>query len=119
MLTILHVSDAHFGAADFLGAQPLITEALIKAVHSSNIEPDICIFTGDLAFDGSPEQLETGSTWLRRLIRAEWKTHLFVVPGNHDVSRKLASPYLFRSIAANENSYNDWRETSHNDWRAG
>jgi hypothetical protein len=109
MLTLLHISDVHFGAADHLGAQPLITDALIKAVHDSGIEPDLCVFTGDLAFDGSTDQLQKGNAWLRRLIRANWKTELIVIPGNHDIQRAAAQPHLFRAIAANENSYNDWR----------
>jgi hypothetical protein len=109
MLTFLHVSDVHFGGADYLGAQPLITEALIKTVHNSGIEPDLCIFTGDLAFDGSPNQMTKGETWLRSLIRPEWKTELIVIPGNHDIERRHTSPNLFRSIAAQEKAYNEWR----------
>lgn len=108
-LKILHVSDIHFGASDHLGEQPRITEALIEAVHGATIRPDICVFSGDLVHSGTKEQYEAGRHWLRRLIAPDWNTDLVIVPGNHDITRADTRRHLFRQVASDIDTYNDWR----------
>lgn len=122
-ITILHVSDVHFGYRDPVREQGRIVEALIEAAHDHVVgkgrnRPDICVFSGDLAFSGSNEQLKTGEVWLSKLIKP-WKCGLFVVPGNHDIqrppkdSREMADikAYL-RGAARSQKEYDKLRETS-------
>ena len=90
LLNILHVSDVHFregGNAD----QVRVAEALLNAAHhhTGNLgypPPNICIFSGDLADSGSIAEFRKAELWLHRLI-SPWRCELFIVPGNHDVTR--------------------------------
>jgi len=87
MVTLLHLSDVHFGMRDDRGDQERITNALIKAVAKDEWNPDICIFSGDLSFSGDSTQFAEGERWFRALLGACAPTRLFIVPGNHDVVR--------------------------------
>jgi ppGpp synthetase/RelA/SpoT-type nucleotidyltranferase/predicted phosphodiesterase len=107
-LNILHISDVHFGVRDPTAEQPRIAEALIEAVHLHDRQPDLCIFSGDLANFGSGGEFQTGEQWLKRLVREEWNSDLIVVPGNHDVDRSETRPSLFRACAGDESVYADW-----------
>lgn len=109
MFTVLHVSDVHFGGPDPTGDQRRITDALVAAVRSDGVKPDLCIFSGDLSFSGTPQQLAEGEGWLRKLISDEWNTKLVVIPGNHDVDRKTALPNTFRKTASAQVLYDEWR----------
>jgi ppGpp synthetase/RelA/SpoT-type nucleotidyltranferase len=111
MIRILHVSDIHFGVNDPQGEQALITEALIAAVERDEIDPDVIIFTGDLAFSGKPSQFKMGEAWLGRLCKTAPRADLFIVPGNHDVERtKVAGPHLLHAAGSKEKGYYDWRQ---------
>ncbi|MBR0911488.1 metallophosphoesterase [Bradyrhizobium japonicum] len=113
MIRILHVSDVHFGASDPSAEQALITNALIKAVTKDAMDPDILIFSGDLAFSGTPSQFKIGEDWLKRLCKAAPRADLFVVPGNHDVDRsQVKGQHLLHASGSNPKSYEDWKETT-------
>jgi ppGpp synthetase/RelA/SpoT-type nucleotidyltranferase len=101
-LNILHVSDVHFGMKDDFGEQGRVAEALITAVHGDGLKPDLCIFSGDLAFSGKAEEFKTGGEWLSRLVRPEWNSKLIIVPGNHDVDRSRANAKLLRTYSSEE-----------------
>jgi 3',5'-cyclic AMP phosphodiesterase CpdA len=94
MLTILHVSDVHFGASDLKGEQSRISEALVEAARAHAWVPDICVFSGDLAFKGDEGEFRWGLEWLSKLTDAPWETKIFIVPGNHDILRKRAPASL-------------------------
>jgi ppGpp synthetase/RelA/SpoT-type nucleotidyltranferase/calcineurin-like phosphoesterase family protein len=112
MIKILHVSDVHFGVNDPRGEQALITDALINAVERDGLDPNVIIFSGDLAFSGTPEQFKMGENWLRRLCDAAPHAELFVVPGNHDVQRtKVRSPNLLHAFGSKEVSFNEWKQS--------
>ena len=111
-LKILHISDVHFGVPDPYGEQPRITESLIEALHKDGTRPDLCIFSGDLAFSGTEEQFLKGQQWLSSLILKEWNTQLIIIPGNHDIERQKTNAHLFRKYSSDINTYNAWRETS-------
>jgi len=91
VITILHVSDAHFGCPDLYGDQRRITNALIKAVHKhvqdGRRPPDVCVFSGDLTHSGLEGQFAEGEEWLSRLLKPFDNCRLFIVPGNHEVQR--------------------------------
>lgn len=95
-LTWLHVSDLHFGHGDahYRFDQSGVTSAIIRNAESMAKRlgpPDLIFVTGDIAFSGQPAQYQQAKEWLGRLRSAVGGTpRLFLVPGNHDVDRKLA-----------------------------
>lgn len=91
VITVLHVSDVHFGCPDPRGEQPHITTELINAVHKhvqgGRRPPDVCVFSGDLTHTGSVEQFTNGEQWLSDLLKPFYNCRLFIIPGNHEVQR--------------------------------
>lgn len=108
-LTILHVSDAHFGAPDDRKELPRITDALIRAAHQQPWTPDVCVFSGDLAHAATQEDFERGIQWLCRLLERWPEAKLFVVPGNHDVERDKAN-LILRQAYVDERTYSNLRD---------
>lgn len=118
IVTLLHVSDVHFGTpTDIKAEQPRVTAALINAVHShvndknDKRPPDICVFSGDLTHSGEEEQFLQGEKCLCNLLKPFKGCRLFVIPGNHDVQRPNDSEtlneakMLLRSAGAREELY--------------
>lgn len=107
MLTILHLSDLQFGRVHRYGeptsgSNPYDTllERLkedldgLRAQHQ--LSPELVIVTGDLAEWGMSREFDQVSAFLKGL-----QTHLglerrrfAVVPGNHDINRKLCESYF-------------------------
>jgi predicted MPP superfamily phosphohydrolase len=75
MLTILHISDLHFGPAYV----PTVGEAVVRAAH--RLQPAIIIASGDFTQRAKREQFQAARQFLDRLPPATQ----IVVPGNHDV----------------------------------
>lgn len=96
-LTWLHVSDLHFGHGDahYRFDQSGVTSAILRNAESMAKRigpPDLIFVTGDIAFSGQPGQYQQAKEWLGRLTAAVGGTpRLLLVPGNHDVDRKLAT----------------------------
>ena len=94
-LTWLHVSDLHFGHGDahYRFDQSGVSSAIIRNAESMTKRigpPDLILVTGDIAFSGQPAQYQQAKEWLGRLMAAVGGTpRIFLVPGNHDVDRKL------------------------------
>lgn len=107
-LTILHVSDAHFGCPDPRNEMPRILGKLIIAAHQQEWTPDVCVFSGDLAHSGAKEDFEKGLQWLELLIQKWPNTRLLVVPGNHDVDRDRANLVL-RQAFVDESTFTQLR----------
>ena len=101
-VTILHISDAHFGQPDERNEAGRITDALISAVHNQERVPDLCVFSGDLSFSGKPDEFNAGSRWLSTLLAPFPDAKLFIVPGNHDVVRGDANAILRHCYATEE-----------------
>lgn len=95
-LTWLHVSDLHFGHGDahYRFDQSGVTNAILRNAESMAKRigpPDLIFVTGDIAFSGQAAQYQQAKEWLDRLRSAVGGTpRVFLVPGNHDVDRKLA-----------------------------
>ena len=88
MMTILHVSDLHFGPPYL----PDVGEAILEAVPS--IDPDMVVASGDFTQRAKPEQFEAARGFLDRLPEVP----VVVVPGNHDVplyrvAERVFAPY--------------------------
>jgi 3',5'-cyclic AMP phosphodiesterase CpdA len=92
VLTVLHISDLHFGP-HYL---PRVGEALLRA--SFQLEPDIIVNTGDFTHRSKPDQFQQAWRFMARLPDVP----TVVVPGNHDVPlwrvfERLFAPYrLYR-----------------------
>ena len=93
MLTLLHISDLHFGPPYV----PAAGEALLRAAHE--LEADVIVASGDFTQRAKREQYEAARAFLDRLPKAP----LVVTPGNHDVPlyrvvERLFAPYdLYRA----------------------
>ncbi|HSH46270.1 MAG TPA: metallophosphoesterase, partial [Longimicrobiales bacterium] len=98
MLTILHVSDLHFGPPYV----PRVGEALLQAAEA--LEPDVVVASGDFTQRARAEQFAEARRYLDRLPDVP----TVVVPGNHDVPlfrvwERIFSPYdMYRRYIAEE-----------------
>ena len=73
MTRILHLSDPHFGAADFKIAAIFLAQA--KALN-----PDFTILSGDLTMRAHGTELDAAKTFVEALPNPR-----LMIPGNHDV----------------------------------
>lgn len=98
MLTLLHMSDLHFGPP----YRPEVGEALIETAHG--LEPDVIVASGDFTQRAKRAQFAEARRFLDRLPRVPRVR----VPGNHDVPlyrvfERLRRPYdLYREYIAEE-----------------
>lgn len=98
MLSLLHISDLHFGPPYV----PTVGEALLETVK--DMSPDVVVISGDLTQRAKPEQFAEAREYLDRL---PFGTRV-VVPGNHDVPlyrvlERLSRPYnLYQKYIAEE-----------------
>ena len=86
MLTILHVSDLHFGPP-FV---PRVGEALLRIAPT--LQPDVVVVSGDLTQCAKPEQFAAARDYIGRLPAVP----KVVIPGNHDVALFRVAERLFR-----------------------
>jgi 3',5'-cyclic AMP phosphodiesterase CpdA len=100
-ITILHVSDLHFGPPYL----PAVGEALVNAAHA--IQPDVVVASGDFTQRAKEEQFAEARAFLDRFPDVPE----VVVPGNHDVplyrvAERIFSPYRwYRKHIAEELDY--------------
>jgi 3',5'-cyclic AMP phosphodiesterase CpdA len=98
MMTILHISDLHFGPP-FVSR---VGESLLEAART--IGPDLIVASGDFTQRARPEQFADAQAFLERLPHVPVVT----VPGNHDVPlyrvfERIFSPYRwYREYIAEE-----------------
>jgi 3',5'-cyclic AMP phosphodiesterase CpdA len=88
VITILHISDLHFGPPYV----PRVGEAVLEAAAA--IAPDLVVVSGDFTQRAKEEQFAAARAFLDRLPRLP----TVVVPGNHDVPlwrvyERIFSPY--------------------------
>lgn len=89
MLTILHISDLHFGP-HFV---PRAADALLRAARG--LAPDIVAISGDLTQRAKRHQFEEARAYMEKLPRVP----TVVVPGNHDVPLYRGIERIFRPHA--------------------
>lgn len=97
-MILLHVSDIHFRAPGCLNPdidpeRPYRTRMLqdIRSRVAALGPVDAILINGDIAFQGSPEEYKTATTWIDQLVSAADCSveRVFTIPGNHDVDRKI------------------------------
>jgi 3',5'-cyclic AMP phosphodiesterase CpdA len=98
MLTILHISDLHFGPP-FVAH---VGESVIRAAHE--LRADVIVASGDFTQRATREQYAEARAFLDRLPHMP----VIVVPGNHDVPlyrvfERIFAPYeLYREYISRE-----------------
>jgi 3',5'-cyclic AMP phosphodiesterase CpdA len=98
MLTLLHVSDLHFGPPYV----PRVGQALLDIVPS--LHADAIVVSGDLTQRAKPQQFLDARAFLDRMSDVP----RIVIPGNHDVplyrvAERLLNPLgLFRKLICDE-----------------
>ncbi len=106
-MLLLHLSDIHFRKGEVGTAMDpnahLRSELLRDAVaqcESIGAAPDAVLVSGDVAFAGDPDEYAYALVWLDELCRRCGTTlsAVFVIPGNHDVVRSIASRPLIQTI---------------------
>ncbi|MDM8515340.1 metallophosphoesterase [Desulfobacterales bacterium HSG16] len=93
-ITWLHISDLHFRKShDF--NETIVLKELVRDVKScieqDGVTPDFIAVTGDIAFSGASSEYDLARNFFDKLQEATGvpREKLFIVPGNHDVDRKL------------------------------
>jgi 3',5'-cyclic AMP phosphodiesterase CpdA len=101
-ITILHISDLHFGAEDVSRRQTLQSDTAL-------LKPDIICVTGDVANWPRKRHYEAAREFLRGLSNILTtdgeQPRLYVVPGNHDAFLGLRKfrKHLIRPLLNQEN----------------
>lgn len=109
VVTLLHLSDVHFGMRDDSGFQERNAEAVLDAMRGWANAIDCIVFTGDLSQRGDFSELQQGQEWLTRLA-TELNAKCMVVPGNHDVERLKSDKKRLRAAKGNEEDFGNWRQ---------
>jgi hypothetical protein len=99
-MLLLHLSDIHFRSSDIQTAQDpnfnLRNEILRDAEEMCaqlGASPSAILVSGDIAYAAQVAEYEFATAWLKSLAEACGTTldAVFVIPGNHDVDRRLAA----------------------------
>jgi len=115
-ITWLHISDLHWRESQAYNAH-IVADALLKDLaNREQIAPELehidCVFfTGDLAFASRSKEYKLARQFFAELLRTTQvrKSHLFIVPGNHDVDRKTVAAKVQSAIrrAKDQQAIND------------
>lgn len=104
-LVLVHLSDIHFtrssGTVHDLDANVRNELRLDAAQLSKQVGPVTGVLvTGDIAFSGQKEEYKHAADWLREFCLAIGcpEENVSVVPGNHDVDRKLANDIITKML---------------------
>ncbi|HDR8999538.1 TPA: metallophosphoesterase, partial [Burkholderia vietnamiensis] len=106
-MLLLHLSDIHFRAGEVGTAMDpnaslrneLLRDAAAQCERIGR-PPEAILISGDIAFAADPAEYAYALQWLETLCTNCGTTlaAVFVVPGNHDVSRRIASRRLIQAI---------------------
>lgn len=92
IITWLHLSDFHIQKADKYNLS-VVMEALLRdletIIATEKLKPDFVVITGDLAYYAYDEEYKIVKKILDEIEKVVGiqKDHIFIVPGNHDISR--------------------------------
>ncbi len=108
-ITVLHISDMQFGhnhrfSRLALGDPDATFDTLLAGLtldldqlrSDHDLIPDLLVVSGDLAEWGRKSEFDDASNFLARLSEhlGLQRRRVIVVPGNHDISRKLCESYF-------------------------
>jgi len=98
-VTILHVSDLHFGdkkaILNRLEVGQVLKNLLVKAGHDA-----LLVLSGDISFKGLQQGYVEASDALQAVIEASAipRNRIIVCPGNHDVVKSAGSSFSFTAF---------------------
>jgi UDP-2,3-diacylglucosamine pyrophosphatase LpxH len=89
-LTWLHLSDLHFCKSQAYDAN-VVLKALLRDLAEQQVRPDFIAISGDIAFSAQRAEYDMAQRFFDDLLGTTGldKDRLFLVPGNHDISRGL------------------------------
>jgi predicted phosphodiesterase len=105
-LVLVHLSDIHFTGSSGTSVHDLDSEVRNEILRdAATVTKDIggatgVLVTGDIAFSGQRAEYERAASWLLEFCRAIAcpDESVWVVPGNHDVDRKLANSKVTKTL---------------------
>ncbi|MCL2202687.1 MAG: metallophosphoesterase [Defluviitaleaceae bacterium] len=111
ILTWLHISDFHFGKADYgeRDSCDKIIELAHELLETKSITFDAIFITGDIAYKGIINQYEVFKSLvvnLSKLYDEGKNPNIYIVPGNHDVNRDI-HPLINKGLYALDGDYKD------------
>ncbi|HEX2090993.1 MAG TPA: P-loop NTPase fold protein [Longimicrobiaceae bacterium] len=104
-VTWLHISDLHIRAGEPYD-RDIVLRALIDSVkqfRQAGRAPDLIFATGDVVVSGEAAEYEIATEFFDALLGAAAldRRRLFVIPGNHDVNRRMGLG-LARTLSSHE-----------------
>jgi predicted phosphodiesterase len=103
MIRILHTSDLHASLESREGRELIVEAMFVDAEVQAKERPvDLAVFSGDLADEGQPEELDLGRELLLDQITERLDVapeRIVIVPGNHDVNRAEIRGRFERALA--------------------
>ncbi len=105
-LVLVHLSDIHFTRSSGTSAHDLDADLRnellrdVTAITKGLGGATGVLVTGDIAFSGNETEYERATAWLRELCGSIGcaAESVWVVPGNHDVDRSLASDLVTKML---------------------
>ena len=102
MLSFIHLSDIHFHkySGDAYDIDHDLRCEIIRDIsyeYRKKISTiDGILICGDIAFSGDEQQYNSATTFLNEICNALNldKSHVFCVPGNHDIDQKITSSQM-------------------------
>lgn len=93
-LTWLHLSDLHARKKTGWDSKSILKSLLadLKVMQEQHgLVPQLIFFTGDLTWEGTPEQFDEAHAFLESVRESVSpvipRANVFIVPGNHDINR--------------------------------
>lgn len=120
-LTILHLSDLHFGIEpggalqeSALTQRQLILKALLRRLTDleDGWRPDVVVVSGDVGWRGHPDDYAQATMWLEKLLEALGlgASRLVLSAGNHDFDR---SQSIGRGYTSSAEKADLWLDPAH------
>ncbi|AVQ13049.1 Calcineurin-like phosphoesterase family protein [Leptospira santarosai] len=120
-MILVHLSDLHFKKNEtgkafdyYVHLRNELLKDLTEMCEELNEPASAILISGDLTFSGQIEEFEFAESWLNELCsscKTEFE-NIFIVPGNHDVDRKITGDLVIQSLhqqikSQNGHSLND------------
>jgi predicted phosphodiesterase len=105
-LILLHLSDIHFTGSSGTTIHDLDADVRNELLRdAAKLTKELSgvtgvLVTGDIAFSGQEEEYKRAASWLKELCGEVGcaEESVWVVPGNHDVDRKLANDLITKML---------------------